>query len=232
MLHFIEPVILIHKIDFELPENIYLYLLYKIREDKQEKIKRFKFRKDALRSLCGELLLKYALEKYYNIEYEKENIEEDEFGKPYLSNRQIFFNISHSGNWSAIVCFVNDAGIDIERIDSPPFEIMPKNYTQNETDQIEDTVPEDKALMFYKFWTLKESYIKMIGQGLLIPLDSFSIDIRNKNSIIVKDKNRPAADIHFQLFSPDSEHIMAVCLRNYFNEIKPFSVPFSSLFPG
>jgi len=225
----IEPIVLFHKIEFTITEIIYLSLLDKIRKAKRKKIERFKFREDKLRCLSGEILLKYALEKYFNIEYNKEIITEDEFGKPYLRDKQISFNISHSGSWAVVVCYVNDAGIDVERVVNPPYEIMPDTFTKNEIKQIEDCGLQEKADMFYKIWTLKESYIKMIGQGLSIPLDSFSINISDKNTISVKDNNRPSAGIDFRLFNPDSHHISAVCLRNDNKEILPYLIPSSEL---
>jgi 4'-phosphopantetheinyl transferase len=215
----IEPVILFHKIDFALPERISLSMMNRIREEKRLRIQRFKFRDDLLRGLFGELLLKYALSKYFDIEYEKETIREDEFGKPHLINKQISFNISHSGNWVGVICYKNKCGIDIERIENPPYEIMPKTFTSQEIEQIVNSDPIIQAQQFYNMWTLKESYIKMIGRGLSIPLDSFSIDSRNRNSIIVKDYNRQTTDINFRLFNPDPEHILALCLPNYKKDV-------------
>jgi len=225
----IEPVVLFHKIDFTIAELVYSSLQDKIRKEKQKKIERFKFREDKLRCLFGEILLKYSLEKYFNIEYANEIISEDEFGKPYLSRNQISFNISHSGNWVAVVCYINDAGIDVERIEKPPYDIMHSTFTQNEIKQIENYSPQAKAGMFYKIWTLKESYIKMLGKGLSMPLDSFSIDAGDENTIGVKDNNRPTNDVHFRLFNPDSSHISAVCMRNNNKEISPYLISLSDL---
>ncbi len=214
-----EPVILYHKIDFALPEEEYLSLLCAIRKNKQKKIKRFRFYEDKLRCLFGELLLKHTLEKNYNIDYIKEIITDDEFGKPHLSGKEISFNISHSGDWVTCICYENNCGIDVEKMENPPYEIMPKNFTQNEILQIENNNPLVKEQNFYKMWVLKESYIKMIGQGLSIPLDSFCVDITDVNNITVKDHNRKTDDVHFKLFDLDDKHVMAVCVRGWGNEV-------------
>ncbi|MFH0735689.1 MAG: 4'-phosphopantetheinyl transferase superfamily protein [bacterium] len=224
MIYPIEPVILYYKIDFLLPETNYLSLLDTIRTDKQAKIKRFRFYEDKLRCLFGELLLKYALQKYFNINYTDEIITEDEFGKPHIKDKQIFFNISHSGDWVALVCYINHCGIDIETMEKPPYEIMSRNFTPKEIIQINNNRPQIKEQNFYKMWTLKESYIKMIGQGLSIPLESFCVDMTDTNKITVIDNNRLTNAIYFRLFNLDDKHIMAVCLRGWGEEIIIYNV--------
>lgn len=42
--------------------------------------------------------------------------------------------------------------------------------------------------IFIEIWTLKESYIKCVGKGLNMPLDKFSINIRDHNEIFVDDE--------------------------------------------
>ncbi len=229
MQNYIKPIILIHKIDFKISTVLYSSLLNKIRKSKRVKLERFKFYEDALRSLFGELLLKYALEKHFTVDYDNEIITENEFGKPFLKNKQITFNISHSGNWSVIVCSTNNSGIDIEKIGKPPYEIMYKNFTQSEIEQIQEYSNEDKVEKFYQIWTLKESYIKMLGKGLTKPLDSFSIDAFSDNNLNVKENNQKISDVHFRLFRLDLEHIMAVCMRNYNKEIVPFRINIDDL---
>lgn len=221
------PLVLTHNIDFTISEEEFLLYLNKIRKSKQERIKRFRFREDALRSLFGELLLKYALESFYNMKYQEEIIFEDEYGKPTLKDYSIYFNISHSGNWAVFAGYISPVGIDIEKVETPPYEIMPKNFTVNEIEHIEKSLSDEKAEKFYTLWTLKESYIKMLGLGLSIPLDSFSINILNKDNIGILDKNRPTDRISFTLSKLDQHHIMAVCLSNFSNDVSLSSVSLS-----
>jgi hypothetical protein len=61
-----------------------------------------------------------------------------------------------------------------------------------------------------------------------IPLDSFSIDFEGNKTIIVNDNNHPATDVHFKLLYPDSDHITAVCLRNYSKEISASLIPLNA----
>jgi hypothetical protein len=68
----------------------------------------------------------------------------------------------------------------------------------------------------------------MLGRGLSIPLNPFSIDAGDENTLGVKDNNHPTTDVHFRLFNPDSGHISAVCMRNN-KEISPQLISLSDL---
>ncbi|MEW9502394.1 4'-phosphopantetheinyl transferase superfamily protein [Jeotgalibacillus marinus] len=41
--------------------------------------------------------------------------------------------------------------------------------------------------LFYQLWCTKESYIKSVGKGLYIPLDSFSIQILDDHITITAE---------------------------------------------
>lgn len=110
----------------------------------------------------------------YNIYYNK-------YGKPYLDNG-LYFNISHSKN--VIVCVISDKeiGIDIEYLrysDS----VIRKCFNDKEKN-----VSLNNKEIFTIIWTIKESYVKLLGIGLeygLSNVDSFSL----RNNVIVKKFN-------------------------------------------
>jgi 4'-phosphopantetheinyl transferase len=220
----VEPIVLIHKIDFTLPNNTFHHYLETIIKNKQNKIMSYKFRKDALRSLYGELLLKYALIKYYDLNYQKEIFYDNGYGKPCLKNHNIFFNISHSGDWVVFVSYISDVGIDIEKIENPPYEVMSKIFTSDESLQIMNTFGPSRAKKFYSFWALKESYLKMLGKGLSINPDSFSINLYDNKTIDINDKENNTKLISLELYYPDPVHVMAVCIRNCNKQLSPFFV--------
>ncbi len=97
----------------------------------------------------------------------------NEYGKPYLKNNAIYFNISHSGIYTALVIADTEVGIDIEKIQ------MPKNAllhvcTEEERKLINNA--EDFTLM----WVKKESYVKYLGIGI-------SYGLKNVDTIKIKD---------------------------------------------
>ena len=88
----------------ELKEQQYddaiLNLLDQISKEKRERAKRYIKLMDRKRCIMGEILLQYLLWIHFRIRREEILFEYNEFGKPFLvKQKDIFFNISHSGEW-------------------------------------------------------------------------------------------------------------------------------------
>ena len=62
------------------------------------------------------LLSKILLEDY-NIKLSKEILKYNNFNKPYIKDNPIYFNISHSNKYIAIIICDKECGIDIEYVD-------------------------------------------------------------------------------------------------------------------
>ena len=126
-------------------------------------IKRNRISKDNYLSIYAEYLLCNLL-KEYNIDYENITIIENENGKPYIKDSNIYYSISHSGQY-VIVC-INDLpiGIDIqERKNSKK-----NDFVLNESEYKYD---------YIDIFSLKESYIKCIGSNISHMKDiTFNLD--------------------------------------------------------
>lgn len=148
----------------------------------RKKAEKFYFEADAQRTIGGELLVRYHILKNMNIANEKIEFSYSEYGKPYIKNaKDLNFNISHSGDYIICGWSKNEIGIDIEKIRSIDLEIANKQFSYPEYKYIIS----DKELAyerFIKIWTLKESYTKYLGKGLMIPFNSFGISIDNANN--------------------------------------------------
>lgn len=114
--------------------------------------------------------------KNYKIYYNK-------YGKPYIKG--IYFNISHTNNLSACVISDNEVGIDIEQITYNE-KVARKILTKNELDNL--YLCSNKAEMFTIYWTMKESYVKLLGIGLEYGLKNVDTE-KLKNKIIVRKYN-------------------------------------------
>lgn len=88
-----------------------------------------------------------------------EEIIYNEYGKPYLKNNEIYFNISHKDNYTVLVTSKKEIGIDIEKI---TFKKRVLNKIANDEEKKLIKNAED----FTKLWVKKESYVKYLGMGL------------------------------------------------------------------
>lgn len=143
-----------------------------------QKIMRYRMVKDRKRSLGAGLLLKECLEKYdINIE----EVQYGEHGKP--ESKSIYFNLSHSGD--KVVCAVSKmpVGCDIEKIADVKEGIADRFFTENEIRHLKQFCADVKRDEFYRLWTMKESYMKMTGEGMRLSLNRFEFDISDKVNI-------------------------------------------------
>jgi 4'-phosphopantetheinyl transferase len=199
-------------------EEQYRILLSKLPVEKQKRIQNFVFRDDAIRSLVADLLVRCIIGKEFHIPIDKIQFDNNTFGKPFVEGLQSFhYNVSHSGHW--IVCATDNqpVGIDIEQILPIDFDIANRFFTTLEIQDLEKKAGKAKLSYFYDLWSLKESYIKMVGKGLSIPLDSFSCRVMNNNVIfssIIDQKS-----VYFKQYDLDPHYRLAVCQSHpYFSE--------------
>lgn len=134
-------------------------------------------------------ILRKLLSKYLSIKPNEIVIKQTKLGKPYVVNfgNQIYFNISHSQEY-VLYGFSREAeiGVDIEFID-PKIEaelISNHFFSPGEIETISNASPENRAEVFFRHWTIKEAYIKLVGKGLTYPLDQVLVkDVMNQPSL-------------------------------------------------
>lgn len=69
-----------------------------------------------------------------------------------------------------------NVGIDIEKVSEiEALKLANEFFQRKNFYDISNMNSDEQINYFYDLWTLKESYIKTIGKGLYIPLNSFSI---------------------------------------------------------
>ena len=123
---------------------------------------------DRKRSLAAGLIIQKILNENGLSE---DSLKYSENGKPLADN--LFFNISHAGDYVVGVSSDREVGCDIEKIVDAPLEVADRFFHLKEAEYIKSA--EDKNKAFFTLWTLKESYMKMTGRGMDIPLDSFEV---------------------------------------------------------
>lgn len=134
--------------------------------------------------------LRKLLSRYLGISPNEIMLGRRKKGKPYsIDDPGLYFNLSNSGKLAAIAFSRdNEIGIDIEQIRNIPDlnDMIANNFTENEIKYIAARGA-DKKNRFFRAWTIKESYLKVIGEGMrLSPADiEFAINIESASLLTV-----------------------------------------------
>ena len=157
--------------------------------ENNNRIDKFKFREDLLRTLFGELLVRYAVSEITNVDADKITIMRDSYNKPYFPELPLYFNISHSEDYVICALSSNKIGIDIEKITETDIKIAEKFFSRTEYNFLSGLRQSDRKQKFFELWTIKESYVKFIGKGLHIPFNSFNVNLNNSSPKISDKTN-------------------------------------------
>ncbi len=187
------------------------YLLDYISVERQEKIMRFRFDKDKIHSIMAEILLRYALKEQYPLKDIVVKFSYSDNQKPMLDGaNDIHFNISHSGDW--VVCVVGDKelGVDVEEIQDNIMEDVCSCFSAKEIEYLYHCSGSHKVNMFYKLWTLKESFVKYTGNGLSQEFDKFYFIVDGQEVRLIQD-GEVRSDLKFLSWKIDEKHWYALC---------------------
>ena len=115
--------------------------------------------------LLGQLLLQRLYRNLFQTDMPSASYEEN--GRPFFNDSDVTFNLSHSRN--LVVCGINQSGhvgVDIEYVNSKRNwqDIAKECFSKEELDCLAKA--EEPLNQFYSLWTLKESVLKLLGQGV------------------------------------------------------------------
>jgi len=142
-------------------------------------------------------------------------------GKPYLASPipAIRFNVSHSGNIAAFAFAANDElGVDVEqhRPMTDMEQIAHRFFSPGECQDLLRIPEGERVAAFFDGWVRKEAFIKALGQGLSIPLDSFRVSLTPGQPaalLTVDGEVEASAAWSITEFSPEEGYSGAVALR-------------------
>ncbi|MFD0589174.1 4'-phosphopantetheinyl transferase family protein [Paenibacillus sp. GCM10027627] len=192
-------------------------LLPFVSEEKEAKAKRYRYVEDGLRSVAGEVLVRRMLCPDGESLKRSRPFYTNACGKPMLEGRpDACFNLSHSGSWVAAAFGSEPLGIDVETVREPDLVLAKRFFSSPEYEGLCRLEPSKQRDRFYELWTLKESYIKAIGEGLSISLRSFSIFYNEAEEPVLDAK----AEGGYQLtrLVLDSGYKLSVCSKQQCGE--------------
>jgi len=199
-----------------LHKNDFKFIMGVLSESEKRRIDSFKRKDDQVRNMLGRYLLRKILSKYLDIFPEKIELTSNDYGKPIFSNdkfNNINFNVSYSGDWIVVVVSEHGKiGVDIEKIRPVNITISENCFAKEEILYLYNQKVR-KLKTFYKIWTLKESFVKAIGEGLFCSLKSFYFEFDRSGRIKIRIKNKVKDNDtwYFKMYNIDKSYKMALC---------------------
>ena len=76
-----------------------------------------------------------------------------------------------------VICTVSEkpVGCDVEKVKGINLKIAERFFAKKEVEYLKTFDERNKADAFFRLWTMKESYMKMTGEGMRLALDQFEI---------------------------------------------------------
>lgn len=156
-------------------------------DDEQDRANRFYFERDRNHYVAARGLLRQLLSHYLHVAPTEIGFAYGEHGKPALAvpfaESGVQFNLSHAQG-VALLAFAHEreVGVDIEQIRplDDAVQIAERFFSAGEVAVFTAVPDTQKPQAFFNCWTRKEAFIKVIGEGLSCPLDSFDVTLLPK----------------------------------------------------
>ena len=136
--------------------------------------------------------------------------------KKYSLPENVPFNFSHSG--SIVMCAACmdggpvKVGCDVEKMGGLRLKLAERHFCREEYEAIMAEENEEKRTeMFYRYWVLKESFMKATGKGMALPLDQFCIRLDKPPVLIRKPEEFSEAYYYCEYDPGEKPYRLAVC---------------------
>ncbi|XP_068121070.1 L-aminoadipate-semialdehyde dehydrogenase-phosphopantetheinyl transferase [Hyperolius riggenbachi] len=163
-----------------------------VQPEEKHRIGQFMFTRDVKAAMAGRLLMRKLIAEKLHVPWDKIRLDRTAKGKPFLASPfppelpKFNFNVSHQGEYAVLAAEPElQVGVDIMKTDLPGsgsteefFRLMHRQFTDREWHSIKGMDGSWAQLdMFYRHWTLKESFIKAIGVGLGFNLQRIEFEV-------------------------------------------------------
>ncbi len=150
----------------------------------RQRAARFHAAHHASRFIVAHARLRQQLGALLSVAPDEIGFDVGQHGKPglagALAKAGLEFNLSHSGSLGLIGWAWHRAiGVDIEfwRTMSDEAALVRRYFSASEIAAYEQHPESQRTQAFFNCWTRKEAYIKAVGRGLGLPLDSFDVSL-------------------------------------------------------
>jgi 4'-phosphopantetheinyl transferase len=191
--------------------------------DERARHERFRFDRDRRDFAAAHALLRGALSAQVPRPPREWTFIAGPRGKPALDaesadRTHLSFNLAHTpGLVACVVARDADVGVDVEAVDrrADALRLAHRYFSRVEIEQLERWPDAERQTHFIEVWTLKEAYVKAIGEGLACRLDEFSFVFDGPRSLqFASTRDVPRHAWRFALFAPSRRHRLAVAVRD------------------
>ncbi|MCK5945344.1 MAG: 4'-phosphopantetheinyl transferase superfamily protein [Planctomycetes bacterium] len=194
----------------------------------QQRLRRYRFADHQRRYQIGHGALRRILAGYLSRDPGEIDFRQGPRGKPYLQGDGPFFNLSHSGKLALIGVAGTELGLDVEKVRhlESLTQIARRHFSDREFAALDDLQGDARELAFYRCWTRKEAYIKALGEGLSMALDSFDVSLCEEPRFLACHDGREDPERWSMLdVSPGPEFVGAVAMRAEAPTVQRFRFP-------
>jgi 4'-phosphopantetheinyl transferase len=186
---------------------------------------RFAVPGDRRRFAAARSLMRRLLQDLTGVPAEEWDFAVGDHGKPLVcapaAGRSIGINISHAEGM--VVCAAAPGtviGVDLEwlgRVVEP--RIADRRFAAAEAAALRLVPADRRREAFLSIWTVKEAYVKALGGGLTIALDSFVVDsfvggaLSDRPAVRFLDPAVDGAAWHFRQWRPSPRHMLGLALH-------------------
>lgn len=128
---------------------------------------------DGARLACAGFLLQQTLASA-GIPISDQVFTKNEWGKPRLASNAVDFSLSHAGTFCVCALDSSPLGVDVE-LPRISMAVAARCFHPDEAAFLQTLPEEAQKDALLRLWTAKESYLKYLGRGLRVPLDSFCV---------------------------------------------------------
>jgi 4'-phosphopantetheinyl transferase len=198
--------------------------------DEHARYARLMIARDRRDYAAAHALLRTSLSRYADVAPRQWTFRTDAGGKPSLvadgGAPPLSFNLSHThGLVACAIAGGADVGIDVESVDRVVDDGVARRFfsARENAGLRQCTSHALRTRRFFALWTLKEAYVKAVGQGLSHPLHTIVFTIGDDDTIaFAPPSDVDAAAWHFRLVAPTARHRLAVAVRQ--PDLAPVSI--------
>lgn len=183
-----------------------------LNHEEMARANRYYFERHRRRFTIARAMLRLILSRYLQSPPEKLQFLTNEYGKPYLAETEIEFNLSHSGDLALLAIGQTfPMGIDVEYFSSRPFQGMSEMmFSPAEVQQYAHMPAPMRTLSFFHIWAQKEAFIKACGMGLSYPTQTFTVPAYPVSNQRIEDKKHHCS-WQMRSFMPQIACAAALC---------------------